>query len=128
MTVTQATDPPVARAGQPLTYTLRVTNTGNVTLTATITDHLPDHTILMGEVAEVRVSASGVLTWGPVSLAPGAEWMVQFVVAVDAGYEGPLENEVTVDTVEGASQESVGTVEARQFKVYLPSILRTFSP
>ena len=38
LTVTKRADRAAVRSGEPVTYTIRVTNTGNVTLTATLTD------------------------------------------------------------------------------------------
>jgi serine protease AprX len=79
-------------AGARLTYTLRVTNTGEVTLTAAITDVLPAH-----------VTPTGVFTWTLDSFAPDAVWMETVVVTVEAGYSGSLTNIVRVVTEEGAA-------------------------
>jgi uncharacterized repeat protein (TIGR01451 family) len=64
LTVTKQAHPDPVQPGAQLTYTLRVANTGNVTLTATITDILPDH-----------VTPAGVITWTPTITAPGGVWM-----------------------------------------------------
>ena len=92
LTVTKQAHPDPVQAGAQLTYTLRVANTGNVTLTATITDLLPAH-----------VTPTGVITWTPVITAPGGVWMETVGVTVEVGYEGPLTNVVRVATEEGAT-------------------------
>jgi uncharacterized repeat protein (TIGR01451 family) len=75
-----------------VTYTLSVTNTGNVTLTAVVTDVLPTHT-----------TPGGTLTWTPTITAPDGVWTETITVTVEAGYTGPLTNVVRVTTKEGAS-------------------------
>ena len=76
-----------------MTYTIYVTNTGNVTLTATVTDILPAFVTLPG----------GIITWTPSSIAPGGFWVHMFVVTVEVGYAGPLINVVQVSTIQGAT-------------------------
>jgi thermitase len=88
----------VAQAGAQLTYTIHVTNTGDVYLYATVTDVLPSH-----------VSPGGVRTWTPV-VAPDSSWVETVIVTVEAGYTGPLTNEVQVTTEEGVGGTDVSTV------------------
>jgi uncharacterized repeat protein (TIGR01451 family) len=90
ITKTDWPDPVVA--GENLTYTLLVTNTGNVDLHATVTDILPDH-----------VAPTGTRTWTPVITAPGGVWTRTVVVTVEMGYAGTLTNVVKVTTDEGAT-------------------------
>jgi uncharacterized repeat protein (TIGR01451 family) len=90
--VTKQAHPNPVQAGARLTYTLRVTNTGGLTLTATITDVLPAH-----------VTPAGVITWTPIITAPGGVWMETVVVTVEINYEGPLTNVVQVTMEEGAT-------------------------
>jgi uncharacterized repeat protein (TIGR01451 family) len=87
----QASIDPVDAGGR-LTYTIRVTNTGNVDLHATVTDVLPSHII-----------PTGVLTWPVVIAAPDGVWTERVVVTVEMGYAGPLTNVVRVATKEGAT-------------------------
>jgi uncharacterized repeat protein (TIGR01451 family) len=114
LTVTKQADPELVQAGEPLTYTLHVTNTGNVTLTATITDFLPQH-----------VTPSGLQTWSPVTLAPDAVWTKTVVVTAEKSYCKPLINIVTVTTAEGASGVYTDTSAVIEHCIYLPVILKT---
>jgi uncharacterized repeat protein (TIGR01451 family) len=114
LTVAKRFDPEVAQVGGPLTYTLYVTNTGNVTLTATITDVLPQH-----------VTPSGVLTWSPTITVPGGTWTQQVVVTAERSYCKPLINIVTVTTAEGASGVYTETSAVVEYCIYLPVILKT---
>jgi uncharacterized repeat protein (TIGR01451 family) len=118
LTVTKQADPSPVQDGSPLTYTLRITNTSMVTLTAIITDILPS------EVIPTRV-----LTWTPTITAPGGTWVQQFVVNVQTGYTGPLVNVVEVTSQEGASgSRASATVCVNVCKIYLPIVLKNYSP
>jgi hypothetical protein len=97
-----------------LTYTIRVTNTGNVTLTATITDALPTH-----------VTPGDVRTWPAVIPAPGGVWVQQIVVTAEMGYSGTLTNVVRVTTDQGATGVYTETSTAvAEHLIYLPVVLK----
>jgi uncharacterized repeat protein (TIGR01451 family) len=96
----QAAPDPVI-AGDPITYTLRVANTGTVTLTATITDILPDH-----------VSPTGTLTWTATISPLVGLWTEKVVVTAAADYTGPLTNVLRVSTLEGARASHILTSSA----------------
>jgi uncharacterized repeat protein (TIGR01451 family) len=115
LTVTKRAHPDPVGAGNPLTYTIRVTNTGNVDLHAIVTDTLPAH-----------VTPSGTFTWTPTIPAPGGAWTETVIVTAEEGYTGPLTNTVHVATEEGASgtQVVVSEAEAVSSYVYLPLVLR----
>lgn len=100
------------QAGTRLTYTLRITNTGNVTLTAVVTDVLSSH-----------VAPTGALTWTPTIAVPGGVWTQVVAVTVNQGYAGPLSNTVWVTTEEGATGTSSVTVTVTP-TYYLPLVLR----
>jgi uncharacterized repeat protein (TIGR01451 family) len=91
--------PNPVETGGVLTYTLRLTNTGALSLTATLTDILPAH-----------VAPGGTLTWTPPLLAPGDTWAETLVVTVELGYTGPLTNAVRAATEEGVTGVSTATV------------------
>jgi len=89
------------RAGETVTYTLTVTNTGSADLHATITDTLP-----------ISVTPSGLLTWTATLPAPDGVWTEQVTVTVDADYAGPLLNEIEVSAEEGAGDTDGVTIYA----------------
>ncbi len=88
--VTKSANTDVIQPGAPLTYTLRVINTGTTALHAIVTDTLPAH-----------VTPTGILTWTPTITAPGGSWMQTVVVTVDLGYTGVVLNRLDVTTAEG---------------------------
>ena len=104
-------DPSPVSAGEMLTYTLRVTNTSMVTLTAVITDYLPS-----------QVSPSGVLTW-TASIPRRSTWVQEQVVAIQPDYRGAMVNVAEVRSKEGASgsQTSV-TVCVSDCVIFLPFV------
>jgi uncharacterized repeat protein (TIGR01451 family) len=116
LVVTKQANPTQVQAGERLTYTIRVTNTGDVDLHATISDTLPAH-----------VSPSGVLTWTTTLPAPGGVWTETVVVTVEEGYAGPLTNVVEVTTLEGATgaytHQTPAFAPERHF-CYLPLVLK----
>jgi uncharacterized repeat protein (TIGR01451 family) len=111
LTVTKQAMSDRVQPGDPLTYTIRIANTGDLDLHATVTDTLPAH-----------VSPAGVLTWSPTITAPGGIWERTVVVTVEVGYTGALVNRVLVTTQEGASGEAVSIVNGS--KVFLPIAIK----
>jgi uncharacterized repeat protein (TIGR01451 family) len=98
----RATPDPVL-AGEKLTYTIRVTNTGGVHLRATVTDTLPTN-IMPGQTPSgTLILPGGTLTWTPTISSPGSVWTQQVVVTAEVGYVGTLTNVVHVTTQEGAA-------------------------
>ncbi len=95
--------PDPVRPGSQLTYSLRVTNSGTVSLTVTITDILPTH-----------VTPTGILTWTPPQILPGDTWTETVVVTVEMGYVGLLTNVVQVTTGEGATGAYTSTVTVEE--------------
>jgi uncharacterized repeat protein (TIGR01451 family) len=101
--VTKQASPDPVTAGAKLTYTLRVTNNGTVSLTTIVSDVLPG-----------QVTPSGVLTWTPPSILPGDAWTETVAVTVEVGYAGPLTNVVRVSTEEGAAGVYTSTIRAEE--------------
>jgi uncharacterized repeat protein (TIGR01451 family) len=104
--------PNPARSGTQLAYSLYVTNTGTVSLTATITDILPAH-----------VTPTGIITWQPPRLLPTQVWSDTIVVTVETDYLGPLTNVVQVTTEEGATGSYTHTILSME-GIYLPVVSR----
>ncbi len=102
VTLSKIAAQPIVAPGERLTYTLQLTNTGNVTLTATLTDILP-----------ANVSPAGLLTWTTSLSVPGGVWSATVVVTVATGYTGPLTNVAQVTTAEGAGESVTVTTEAQ---------------
>jgi uncharacterized repeat protein (TIGR01451 family) len=113
--VTKQANPSPVQDGAPLAYTIHITNTSNLTLTATITDILPQH-----------VTPTGIQTWQAVITAPSGIWTKQVIVTVEPGFTGSLTNKVQVTTEEGASSTSSVTVCANYCIIYLPTIFKNF--
>jgi uncharacterized repeat protein (TIGR01451 family) len=118
--VTKQADPNPVCPGALLTYTLSVTNTSGMTLTATITDTLPDH-VTPGE------TSGGTITWTAGAMEPDGVWTETIVVTTDVGYVGPLTNVLRVTTEEGATGMYPETSMCGHC-IYLPLLLKSYSP
>jgi uncharacterized repeat protein (TIGR01451 family) len=106
--------PAVVQAGGLVTYTLQVTNTGNLDLEVSITDTLPP-----------GVLPHGPLVWSGVDLpAYVGTWQHTFTVTVEVGPIGLLSNTVEARGGDGAYDSASATVEVLGSRVYLPLILR----
>jgi hypothetical protein len=125
LTVSKSADPVRVRAGSPVTYALSVANACNFTLTATITDSLPNH-IMRGRTSDGRlIEPGGVLTWTPPALAPGSVWTQTLGVTVEVDYAGLLTNVVQATTEEGTRGTATCVVDGRSH-IYLPLVLRHY--
>lgn len=112
--------------GAQLTYTIRVTNTGSVTLTAIITDMLPTH-VTLDETSGVTSALPRdvvVITWTAVITAPSDVRIETVSVTVEEGYKGPLPNVVEVTTEEGAAGKAYLVVNP--YKIHLPRMLMNY--
>ncbi len=113
LTMTKHASSAIVRAGELLTYTIRITNTGNIALNGVVTDMLP-----------ARVTPTGILTWPLTGLAPGNVWTQPVVVTVMRDYSGTLTNRAQVTTQESATGETQAIVQAIGYQVYLPVVLK----
>lgn len=122
--IAKQADPHSVQDGAPLTFTLRVTNTSMVTLTAMITDTLPGH-IAPGETSDgTRIPPGDKITWTPLITAPSGVWAYTFVVSTEVGYTGTLVNRAEVTSQEGArGSRARSTVCVNGCRVYLPVIM-----
>src|SRR5690606_12245658 len=90
-------------AGDELTYTITVTNTGDVDYAGiVITDKVPAHTTL-SRVADGGVVVDGELSW-TVDVPVGESLSVSFTVAVDAGIRGDRKSVVEGRGVGGGTE------------------------
>lgn len=96
--VSLVTWPDVVFSGDTLQYTIWVTNTGSVSLEATIDLDLPS-----------QVSYGGVTQWQPALETPNGVWKRSINVDVDDSYTGSLEGRVTVSTAQGITETAVAT-------------------
>jgi uncharacterized repeat protein (TIGR01451 family) len=126
--VAKQADPDPAEAGKQLMYTIRITNTGEVGLHATITDTLPFSVTLGKTSGSTLLPPGGMMRiiWTAAITAPGGIWTETIVVTVAEDYEGPLTNLVEVTTEEGARGIYTETVAVvTESTIYLPLIART---
>jgi hypothetical protein len=111
-------------AGEPLTYTIRVTNTGDIDLHAIVTDVLPAHIQPGGEAAGTVIVPNGILTWTPTITTPYGVWEQPVVVLVEQDYIGPLTNVVKTATDEGATDIFTRTSATYvKHSIYLPAAM-----
>ena len=119
LTVLKAADPSPANVGQTITYTYRLTNSGDVTLTG----------ILAVD------DALGAVPLAVTTLAPD-EWTSGTLTytVVEADLPGPLVNSVTVtgtppvgaDVI--ASDDASVTLVETEYRVWLPIVFKNFQP
>lgn len=101
--------------GGMLTYTLHLTNSGQLPLNTTIVDTLPS-----------AVSPTGVLSWTVLGLPPQQAWSTTIVVIIPTAYRGTLTNTVTATSEEGALGSYIHSVWVGpyRYQVQLPLIVR----
>mgnify|MGYP000195899927 CR=1 FL=1 len=121
--------PEQARSGGQVTFTIAITNTGNLDLHSVITDLLPLH-ITRGETdGGTAMRPGGIITWTPTITAPGGVWQQPVVVTVERDYAGGLTNVVQVRVWEdAASVYSSTTSVSVSCLFYLPLVMRNFIP
>lgn len=112
LVVTKRASLGLVRPGERLSYTLCVTNTTPVALTAVITDDLPHY-----------VTPAGPLTWSAIAIEPGDAWVRTVPVTVEIGYTGFLTNALWVTTDKGP-EGAYTEISLAGYAVYLPFVLR----
>ena len=123
VTVSKRAAPNPVQPGAQLTYTIRVTNTGVVPLTAAITDTLPLY-ITPGETSGgTLIQPGGTVAWTPVHIAPDGVWTETVVVTAEMGFVGTLTNTVKVTSEEGATAIATETSLVGNY-IYLPLVPR----
>lgn len=98
-------------AGQTVTYTLRVTNSGNVDFTNTITFVAP-----VNENGRPLIAPGADQIFADVVIPAGETWTKVIVGVVQPGYVGALDSQVIVDT-----QTGLVTVHDDMRQVVLPT-------
>lgn len=124
LTITVRTFPTPVQTGGRLTYSLRLSNTGNAFLNVTVMNTLPLH-ILSGTLAgSSLILPSGTLIWETGLITPGEIWTKQVVFTVETGYAGPLTNVIQATAVEGVRSVYTQTIWVLAPQIYLPLVLR----
>ncbi|MBN1887768.1 MAG: DUF1565 domain-containing protein [Thermoflexales bacterium] len=127
LAVTKHAEPAPVLAGAQLTYTIRVTNTGALTLTAAVTDTLPAYVTSGTTPGGTWFSPGETITWDRFSVAPGNTWVYSFAVGVATAYSGLLTNtvELVADRgIRGVYSTSSQVWNAPAYRLYLPLVLR----
>jgi uncharacterized repeat protein (TIGR01451 family) len=125
LTINKYADPVRPKAGGDLTYSILITNTGDVDLNANVVDTLPMH-IVPGETADGQpVVPGGTLSWAPIITVPAGTWLQTFDVAVEPEYVGPLTNAVQATATKGATgNDSVTSATYLEQLAYFPTSVR----
>jgi hypothetical protein len=137
--VTQQAYPNPVQDGAPLTYTIRITNTGAVDLHATVVDTLPADVLVDESLVGTVLLPGGRFAWSPVITAAGGAWVQQVVVTTPLLYDEAsvkifsdrtLTNVVQVTTLEGvtglATQTTIETWV--RFRLYMPAAMQNYLP
>ncbi|MEX1019044.1 MAG: right-handed parallel beta-helix repeat-containing protein, partial [Litorilinea sp.] len=96
LVVRRTITPNPPQAGRIVTYTVFVTNTGNVDFTTTITNFMPED-----ETGRPLVAPGGPIVFEDVTILRGERWIQQIVGVIEPGYVGPLAGSTVARTDSG---------------------------
>lgn len=124
LSITKQSQVQTVLSGQPISYTIQVTNSGNITLTVTVTDTLPVQIELADTSIGSTLLPSGTVIWSPINLAPQQSWIITYVITPTLGYIGYLTNTVQATALQGSQASATHTILVTKQKLYLPLILK----
>lgn len=116
------------RVGDLITYTITLSNSGQITAVATVTDALDSRLTLVSATPTPDQTSGGVLVWQNVSVPP--DGTVTLEVTVRAGANTPLTqpysvtNAVTVTYGNQSLQRQAGAIEVMPRRTYFPAVRR----
>ncbi|MBC9932683.1 DUF7507 domain-containing protein [Chitinophaga qingshengii] len=118
LSITKTANPNPATAGQPLTYTLTVTNNGPSAMRAqdsiTVTDNLPAGYTANSYTASAGTYTSGNSIWTGLALASGQSATITIAGAVAADATGSLNNTAIVTNPPTITDPNLSNDTARQ--------------
>ena len=113
MLITKEASADPVEPGTQLTYTIKLINTGSLTITAVVTDYLPG-----------QVTPTGIRNWGPLTLSRGDTWETHVVVTTDADYTGRLSN-IAQAVSTGGLTDTITIETSTIYQTYLPLMFRS---
>lgn len=115
--ITKTPDASSVSNGQPIGFTITLSNPGTADTQATISDPLPTNPGLSWSIDKQPANgptcsiSNGTLTCGPANLAVGASWSVHIISPTTAGTCGPVNNTASVSSPNLATPRSASATE-----------------